>query len=272
MAHGPSPLSTFLERYGRWAVVTGASSGIGAEFARQLAARGLSLILVARRRDRLDALSAELSAKHAVEVIVSERDLVAPGAVDGLVADVGDRDLGLLVNNAGFGLKGPFFELALSEQRRMIELNCQVPMALTHILGKRLLARGRGGIVFVASGAAFQGMPGTSLYAATKSFDLLLGEGLWGELRTTGVDVLTLCPGSTDTEGPRRTGVKSERVPGGMMHVEPVVRAALDGLGRRVSVIPGTLNRAAQFLTRLLPRSFSTRMAGRMIERVTRQD
>ena len=263
-------VNDFLERYGRWAVITGASSGIGAEFARQLAERGLSLVLVARRRDRLDALAAELVAKYGIEVFVAERDLAAPGSVDALVAEVGARDVGLLVNNAGFGMKGGFFELALSEQRRMIELNCQVPVALTHTLGRRIVDRGRGGIVFTASAAAFQGMPGTAVYAGTKSFDLLFGEGLWGELRGRGIDVLTLCPGSTDTEGPKRTGVNPDRVPGKMMKVEPVVRTALRALGKRPSVIPGGLNKAAQFLTRLLPRRFSTVMAGRMIERVTR--
>lgn len=259
---------TFLERYGRWAVVTGASSGIGAEFARQLAARGLSVVLVARRRDRLDALAAELAKQHGVEIRVSERDLVAPGAVDALVAEVASLDVGLLVNNAGFGLKGPFFELALSEQRRMIELNCQVPVALTHTLGRRIVDRGRGGIVFTASAAAFQGMPGTAAYAASKSFDLLLGEGLWGELHGKGVDVLTLCPGSTDTEGPRRTGVNPDNVP--MMPVEPVVRAALRSLGKRPSVVPGGINRLAQFLTRVVPRSVATRLAGKAIARATR--
>jgi len=259
----------FRERYGRWAVVTGASSGIGAEFARQLAAAGLSLVLVARRRDRLEELAADLAAAHGVEARVSEHDLAAPGAVAALAAEVAELDVGLLVNNAGFGMKGGFFELDASEQRRMVELNCQVPVALTHALGAPMAARGRGGIVIVASTAAFQGLPWSSLYGATKGFDLLLGEGLWGELTPMGVDVLTLCPGPTDTEGPRRTGVNPDKVPGKLMAVGPVVRAAMHGLGRRAVVIPGVRNRLGSFLTRLVPRSLATRTAGKLVRRAT---
>ena len=259
----------FVERYGPWAVVTGASSGIGEETARQLAALGLSVVLVARRRDRLEALAADLAAAHGVEVRVSEHDLASPAGVEALITEVRPLDVGLLVNNAGFGMKGGFVDLSLSEQRRMIELNCQTPVALTHGLGARIVARGRGGIIFVSSTAAFQGLPTSAVYGASKGFDLLLGEAVWDELRKTGVDVLTLCPGPTDTEGPRRTGVDPDKVPVKMMQVGPVVRAALLGLGKRAVVVPGASNRVAALLTRLVPRAMATRVAGRLIRRVT---
>jgi hypothetical protein len=123
-------------------------------------------------------------------------------------------------------------------------------------------------MVFVASTAAYQGLPFSSVYGATKGFDLLLGEGLWFELRDKGIDVISLCPGPTDTEGPKRTGVNPDKVPN-MMPVEPVVRAALDKLGRRTSVIPGFTNKLAAFATRLVSRRFSTRTAGKLIKRVS---
>lgn len=259
----------FVSRYGPFALVTGASSGIGAEFARQLAARGLSLILCARRKDRLDALAGELAARHGIEVVCVESDLSRADFLPALEAGIGEREVGLLVNNAGFGDKGPFLESDLAMQIRMLDTNCRAPLILAHAFGRRLVARGRGGIVFTSSTAAFQGLPFSSHYAATKGYDLQLAEGLWYELRAHGVDVLALCPGPTDTEGPRRTGVDPARVPIKMMDVGPVVADALDALGTSPAVIPGIANRMAYWAVKLLPRQVSTRIAGRIVRRVT---
>lgn len=257
----------FAARYGPWAVVTGASSGIGQELARQLAAAGLSLVIVARRGDRLRALADELRAAHGVDVRIGEHDLAEPASVAALVASLADLDLGLVVNNAGVGLKGDFVDHEPAELRRMIELNCQAPVALTRALAPRLVARGRGGVILVASTGGLQGLPGSAVYGATKGFDLLLGEALGPELRARGVDVLTLAPGGTDTEGPRRTGVDPGRVR--LMPVAPVVRAALAGLGRRTLVIPGATNKLASLAIRLVPRAIAARAAGRILRKVT---
>ena len=259
----------FAARYGPWAVVTGASSGIGQEFARQLAAAGLALVVVARRRDRLEALAAELTAAHGVEVRVAEHDLAEPAAVAALAAAVAGLDVGLLVNNAGAGLKGAFVEHDAAELRRIIELNCQAPVALTRALAPGLVRRGRGGVIVVASTGGLQGLPWSTVYGASKGFDLLFGEGLGPELAVHGVDVLTLAPGGTDTEGPRRTGVDLARVK--LMPVAPVVRAALAGLGRRALVIPGATNKLASLALRLVPRSVAARAAGRIMQRITRK-
>jgi len=263
-------MDPLARRYGPWALVTGASSGIGEELARQLAARGLSLVLVARRRDRLEQLAQALTGAHAIEVRVVELDLVREDACARLREATAGLEIGLLVNNAGFGNKGPFLALDVDEQKRMVALNCRVPVELTHAFVPPMVARGRGGVIVVASTAAFQGLPGSSLYGATKGFDLLLGEGLHEELRGSHVDVLTLCPGPTDTEGPRRTGVNPDQLPAGvMMPVAPVVAAALAGLGRRSIVIPGFRNRLAVFLVRLVPRWLAARIAGALIRRAT---
>jgi uncharacterized protein len=258
----------FVARYGIWAVVTGASSGIGEEFARQLAARGMNLVLVARRRDRLEALGTALEKQHGVRSLIVEQSLTDEGAIEALTSTTAEMEIGLLVNNAGYGMKGAFLEMDLAEQRRMVRLNCEVPLALAHHYGQKMAARGKGGMVFVASTAAYQGLPGSSVYGATKGFDLLLGEGLWFELGEQGIDVISLCPGPTDTEGPKRTGVNPDKVPN-MMPVEPVVRAALAKIGRKHAVVPGFTNKLAAFATRLVSRRFSTRTAGKLIKRVS---
>jgi hypothetical protein len=259
--------ASFAARYGPWAVVTGASSGIGEETARQLASGGLHVVLVARREERMVALAEALRRDHGVEVDVVRADLGTDAGQRALADATRSRDIGLLVANAGFGLKGAFVDIPLERQIAMVRLNVEGTLSLVHEFAGRLVARGRGGIIVTSSTAALQGTPFTSAYAATKAFDLVLAEGLRDELAPAGVDVLALCPGATDTEGPRSTGVDPSRVPGKMMPVGPVVRAALLGLGRTAVVIPGSTNRVAAFATRLVPRALATWIAGRLIRR-----
>ena len=261
--------TTFATRYGPWAVITGASSGIGAELATQLAARGLSVVLCARRKDRLETLAEELTRTRGIQVRVVEVDVGRADLADVLLAAVEGLDVGLVVSNAGFGAKGPFLASDVTRDLQMLDVNCRASLLIAHAFAKRLVARGRGGMIFTSSTAAFQGLPFTAHYAATKGYGLQLAEGLWYELRPHGVDVLALCPGPTDTEGPRRTGVDPDKVPVKMMSVRPVVEAALEGLGKVPVVIPGATNRLGYLLVKMLPRRVSTAIAGRMIERVT---
>lgn len=258
----------FARRYGPWAVVTGASSGIGEAMARRLAGRGLKVVLVARRRERLDALAAELARSHGAEARAVTLDLAAEGAGGALAAATAGLEVGLLVNNAGFGMKGEALSNDPAEERRMIALNCASPLELTRAFAPAMAARGRGGVVFVSSTAAFQGLPYTAAYSATKGFGLLYAEGLREELRPRGVDVLALCPGPTDTEGPRRTGVDPARVPVRMMDADEVALAGLDALGRRGVEIPGLANKLAYAAGRLLPRAVVSRVGGALIRRV----
>jgi hypothetical protein len=262
-------MTAFLHRYGPTALVTGASSGIGAAFARKLAARGFGLVLVARRKDRLDALAAELGAAHGVSTRVVEVDLAEPEFQAILDDATRDLDIGLVVNNAGFGDKGPFLDRDLTVYLEMLAVNCRAPLIIAHTFGRRLAQRGRGGMIFTSSTAAFQGTPWTAHYAATKGYDLLLAEGLFHELREAGVDVLALCPGATDTEGPKRTGVDASKVPVGIMDPAVVADEALAGLGRDAIVIPGLVNRLGHLAVRLTPRKIASQLAGRMIRRVT---
>ncbi|MCX8035641.1 MAG: SDR family NAD(P)-dependent oxidoreductase [Candidatus Sumerlaeia bacterium] len=255
-------MSSFSERYGPWALITGASSGIGAEFARRLAARGLNVLLAARRKERLDALAEELKA-GGVEARSVEADLSRADFLPTLLAAADGLEVGLLVNNAGFGTSGEFLANPLERELAMLDVNCRAPLALAHEFGRAMVARRRGGIIFVASIMAHLSAPYWTGYAATKAHNLLMAEGLWYEMKQRGVDVLALCPGATDTEFKDVAGIRA-RYP--QMPVGPVVAAALQALGRKPSVIAGFQNRAAYLLLKLLPRRLAT-MAWGMIAR-----
>jgi short-subunit dehydrogenase len=240
------------ERYGEWALVTGASAGIGAAFARALAADGISCVLTARREERLRELAGELESRCGVKTRVVGVDLGAPGGAEALLRAVSDLEIAILVNNAGVGGAGRFDELEPARLRQMIELNCATPVALTRALLPAMRVRGRGAVVMVGSVAGCQPLPLHGLYAATKAFDNLLGEALWAECRGTGVDCLALLPGPTETE--------FQAVAGELPHAgeppEQVVATALDALGRQASVISGWFNwLRANAASRLVSRS-----------------
>jgi short-subunit dehydrogenase len=195
---------TFREKYGPVALVTGASSGIGKAFAEQLAAMGMRLVLVARRVDRLEALATQLQQQHGVTVSVVQLDLAAQGSVPQLLAATASLDVGLLVCNAGFSVKGEHSTVDTQVLTDMLAVNCSVPMLLTNGFIPRLRGRGRGGILLVSSIEGLMGCPFSTAYSSSKAFVKSLGEGLWGELTPQGIDVLTVCPGATDTEALRR--------------------------------------------------------------------
>ncbi|MEO5973240.1 MAG: SDR family oxidoreductase [Sphingomicrobium sp.] len=243
------------------ALVTGASSGLGVEFARQLSARGHRLVLAARRKDRLEALAKELGNARAVAI-----DLGKAGAAERLVADVAaaGEHVALLVNNAGFGLKGKFAELDAPRQRAMIDLNVGALTDLCRAVLPGMVARKSGGILNVASTAAFQPGPNIAVYFATKAFVLSLSEALHEEVKRHGVKVTALCPGPTRTEFGEvagfATGGPFDRF---AMDAAPVVRAGLDGLERnRAVVITGALNKVGAWSMRLFPRAAVRRIAG----------
>ena len=192
--------SKFLERYGPVALVTGASSGIGLAFAEELAERGFELVVAARRTDRLDALAARLHSSHGTITRVVASDLSDPEAPAALLEATQGIDIGLVVSNAGFNLKGPFERPDASAMAKMLTVNCHAPMQLAHGFIPRLKARGKGGIVFTSSVEGLIGCPYSTAYSASKALVVALGEGLWGELQGEGIDVLTLCPGATESE------------------------------------------------------------------------
>src|SRR5271154_6427098 len=227
----------YREKYGEWALVTGASAGIGLEFARALAREGMSIVLAARREDRLNLIAAELKEKHRVNTRVVAVDLAAADGADRLADAVADLEIAVLVNNAGFGYAGRFDKLATDRLRSMVVVNCVVPVVLTSRILPGMVKRGRGAVIIVGSVAGRQPLPLHAVCSATKGFDQLFGEGLGGELRGTGIDVLVWEPGPTKTE--------FQSVGGGGVggdHGEPaenVVLVAFDALGKQPSVISG---------------------------------
>lgn len=247
-------------------LVTGASSGIGAEYARALRARGEALVLVARRRDRLDSLAAELGGEPAVVVVAA--DLARDGAAELLKKMLDDRGLSVdgLVNCAGLGLTGPFAEQPLPVIRAMCDVNMRALVELTRALLPPMLERRRGRIVNVASTAAFQPIPYLAVYAATKAFVLSFTEALGDELRGTGIQVQALCPGITATEfldvSETGRGLRVRQLP--MMTPRQVVQASLDGLERgRLRAVVGLPNRVLGFLAqRLAPGRLARGVAG----------
>jgi short-subunit dehydrogenase len=256
------------EQYGSWAVVTGASAGIGAEFARALARHGVSVVLAARRGDRLAALAHELEEAHGVKTRVVPVDLARESGADELAAAVADLDVGILVNNAGYGYAGRFDRQETDRLRAMVQLNCVAPVVLTSRLIGGMRMRGRGAVVVVGSIAGRQPLPLHGVYGATKAFDLQFGEALWAEMQGTGIDVVVLEPGATATEFQEVAGEIAH-------HGEPamdVVRTALEALGRQPSVISGWGNYVSGNLARFFPRSVMALAAGSVVARWTPAD
>jgi len=249
------------------ALVTGASSGIGTAFARALRARGEKLVLVARRRDRLERLAADLGGEAHAAVVA--QDLAAPGAAERLLGEVRARGFAadLLVNNAGLGHTSRFHRQPDEVVRAMVDLNVRALTELTRAFLPDMVARRRGAIINVASNAAFQPVPYMAVYAATKAYVLSFTEALATELRGTGVHVQALCPGITATEfldvAETHRGLLVTRMP--MMSAEDVVASSLRGLDRgRVRVIAGLPNRVLAAVQAFVPRGIVRRIAGEL--------
>jgi short-subunit dehydrogenase len=251
---------------GRVVLVTGASSGIGAELARLFAAAGDHLVLAARRLDRLQALAEELSAKHGVRAEAVSVDLGKPEGPQDLVIECGRRGLvvDVLVNNAGFGLRGRFARLPFDRQMEMVQVNVTAPTALAGLLLPGMLARKRGGILNVASLAAFQAGPDMAVYYASKAYLLSLSEALFEEAKPHGVTVTALCPGPVPTEFASVADLHGARLSKvGVVGAEQVARAGFDGFTRgRAIVVPGATPKLGALVVKLSPRAITRKVAG----------
>lgn len=260
-------MNGFVERYGPWAVIAGASEGIGASFSRKLAARGLNLVLVARRPAPLEELAAELREKHGVEVKVQPLDLGSADVVSGMAAVTERLDVGLLIYNAAYSPIGAFLDHEVEEHLKTIAINVHGPLRLSHYFGRRLAKRGKGGIILMSSISGFQGTAMIANYAATKAYNTNLAEGLWRELGRHGVDVLGCLAGATLTPSYEAA---TDRIPthglAKPMPPDDVTEQALRDLGQRPIGVSGGLNR---FASGLLNRFFSRRQAIQLISKET---
>ncbi len=253
-------MQRFASKYGPWAVVAGASEGLGAEFARQLARHGLNLALVARRAEVLDRLASELRTASGVTIRTLAIDLSAAESALQIASALADVEVGLVVHNAAYAPSGEFLQLQAEDHQRSVAVNVGMPVALVHHFGRAMVARRRGGIVLLSSLTAFQGSPYLATYGATKAFNLSLAEALRFELRPHGVAVLAACPGATRTPGFLRSS--PEGAPG-ELEPEAVVADALGQLGRRAFTVAGTFNQlAALLMRRVLPRQVAVAIMG----------
>lgn len=246
----------FVERYGPWAVVTGASDGIGQAFAGQLAAMGLNVALVARRADRLYELAQHLQESYHREMRVIVADLSTAEGLNEVDRSTTGLDVGLLVASAGFGTSGPLLQANLEREHNMLEVNC---FALLHhcvVIGRRLVDRGRGGIILMASLVGWQGTPQSAHYAATKAYVQSLAEALHFELKPRGIDVLASAPGPVHSGFADRANMKM----GAAVWPDVVAKASLDSLGRKGTVIPGALSKLLTYSLLPLPRFLRTRI------------
>lgn len=257
-----SPRADLRSAYGPWALIAGASGGIGAEFAKQLAAAGLHILLIARRAEALEELAQSLRSAHGVQVRTASIDLAAPDLHERVRAAAEGLEIGLLVYNAAYTRIGSFLAQSLEDKLRILDVNCRGPVVLAHELAPAMARRKRGGIILLSSMAGLHGAPMIAMYGATKSFDRVLAEGLWDELRAEGIDVIACCAGATRTPTYQASRPLSD--PPIIMDTEPVVRETLAALGQTPSFVPGLANRAAAFvMERLFPRSAAIRTMGK---------
>jgi uncharacterized protein len=238
------------QRYGPWAVVTGASDGIGRAFADGLAEAGVNLVLVARREDVLSALGNELTQRYGVETLVVATDLAEPAGIEALTAQTQSLDVGLLVAAAGFGTSGRFVDAPLEAELAMIDVNCRAVAALTHHFGACFARQRRGGLILLSSIVAFQGVPRAANYAATKAYVQSLAEGLRQELSPFGVDVLACAPGPVQSGFAQRADMKM----GATATPAAVARTSLARLPGGGTVRPGFLSKLLGWSLALLPR------------------
>jgi short-subunit dehydrogenase len=252
---------------GKWAVITGASAGIGLELAKLLAANGANLVLTARRTDRLQQIATDLKSANGVQIEICAADLTKPEAPQQIYDFTAGKNLEIefLINNAGFGAFGYIHEIPAEKMLEMVQVNCSAVVHLTRLYVPAMVARRHGDVMIVASLAAYQPVPFNSVYAATKAFDLLFAEGIAEELRPSGVNVCALCPGSTNTEF-QKVADQPDRVFRSAETAEKVARVGLEAMAAGKSyVISGFMNNVMKESQRLAPRSLVTKMAANMM-------
>lgn len=243
-------MRTFAERYGPWAVVAGASEGLGEALARGCASRGLNVVLIARRAELAKQLADDIAAKTGVQTRTLRADLADRDELGRILADLAGLDVGLLIYNAAFSVVGPFWNFDIDTHLKEVDVNVRGPLVLSHGFGARFRARGRGGIVLLSSMGALQGMVRVTNYSATKAYNLILAEGLWAELRDDGVDVLVSCAGATRTPNYVASEPDDSKVP--VQEPEQVADETLNALGRKSTVFPAPILRLTHFAFRHL--------------------
>lgn len=246
---------SFKEKYGPWALVAGASEGLGAAFAEDLAKRGLNLMLIARRREKLELLAIKLRKKYSVEINIYSVDLSDYQETKKVIYNA-DLNIGLLIYNAAYAPISYFENLAEEDLSKIVDVNIKTPLMLSKLLSAKMIEKGRGGIILMSSLAGTQGSPKIATYAASKAFNMILSEGLWHELKKYGIDVLASCAGAVRTPGYKNA--QDEKDAPGTMDAEAVASNTINALGKGPITVPGLTNKMVRFLMgRILPRKLA---------------
>ena len=261
-------MTTFKDKYGKWALITGASRGLGAEFAYQIAKKGLNTILVARDEKLLSEQKEKIEKNFNVKAISVPLDLSKETTLDSLIPVTKDLDVGLLINNAGISIVKPFLEMSEEELLEQFYINARAALILTRHYAGFMAKREKGGVIFLSSASALNGTAYSANYAGTKAYNLIMGESLWYELKKHGIDVLGFMPGCTWTPGftqhePQLNSLIK------VMEVQETVKEALDSLGRRPSRLAGIRNRITYtFMGRMMTRRFAVNTVSRSMEKI----
>ncbi|MBL4703344.1 MAG: SDR family NAD(P)-dependent oxidoreductase [Flavobacteriales bacterium] len=257
--------TSFKNKYGNWALITGATSGIGAELTSQIAAKGLNIILVARKAKELEEYALSLKERYAIETKVISADLATEEGIE-KVKQVNEK-IGLLVLAAGLEVNGAFEKNSIEKELKVIYLNVVTTLHLTHHFSKEMVLRKKGGILFVASLSGHMPNPYFSNYAGTKSYVLNFGASLFGELKPKGVDVSILSPGLTNTPMVKDNGMDWNKTPMKAMDPSVVAEVGLNGLGKHLLSIPGGKNKIMAWMAKHMPLQMQTKMNEKMIRK-----
>ena len=255
----------FQSKYGSWAIVTGASDGIGREFARVLAKYGLNTLLIARREDRLHALAAELTQTYGTQNRVFGADFSKPDSIAAVILAAQDLDVGLVIASAGFGTSGSFLDNQVNADLEMIDVNCRAVIALVHHFGQRMKDQKRGGIILLSSLVAFQGVPFAATYAATKAFIQTFAEAWHVEMQPYHVDVLAVAPGPVSSG----FGNRANMTLGMAAAPASIAKLAIRALGHKSTVRPGFLATVLELALKPLPRFGRTKIMGIIMRGMT---
>lgn len=261
----PNSIQSSISQYGSWAIVTGASSGIGKALAIHIAGCGVNVVLNARSEDTLQRFAADLEKTFGVKCIVVASDLSIEKGIKALTDATQDLDIGLMVASAGFGTSGSFVHSSIKDEHDMLKVNCEALLLLTHAYANKFIHRKKGGIILLSSIISFQGAPYATHYAATKAYVQTLAEGLYHELRPKGVDVLAAAPGPVHTGFAARAKMQMDLA----LRPEDIALPILKALGKQSTVIPGGLSKLLAYSISIVPRSWQVKIMRMVMKKMT---
>lgn len=254
-------------KYGEWAIVTGATSGIGLELARHLANAGFNLIINARNLEQLESVAQDLKRKNPINIKIVDADLSESSGIEKIIQAAQNLHVGLLINNAGYGTSGLFVNSSLQTETNMLRVNCEAVLSLTHYFSQTFKQQQRGGIIFLSSLVAFQGVPYAANYAATKAYIQSFAEALTIELAPFGIDILAAAPGPVNSGFGERAQMNMNKT----MDPSAVSIPILKALGRRTTVVPGSLSKILVYSLRTVPRWVKVRIMKKVMFGFTQQ-